>query len=197
MHALANLVCPISQALPVDPVHAPDGNIYERECIEKHLSTQKISPITREPMTLDLRPARYVTNIIQDMHDASKQDIQKKDTRLDEWEAATAHANRTETVDGTIKVFAKGKHVRTEFAPGHAMQGRIKFFNDRKHVRSEFAPGHARHGEIHFYKDEAHVRTEFAPGHANHGEIHFKGGKRVRTKIAQYIMEQLMESDDE
>ena len=76
--------------------------------------------------------------------DASKRDIQKKDALLDE--AATAHAKRTETVDDAIKVFAKGKHVRTEFAPGHAMHGQIVFFEDGEHVRTEYAPGHWRHG---------------------------------------------------
>ena len=77
MDALKHLVCPILPTLPVDPVVASDGYIYERERIEKHLFTRQISPVTREPMTLHLVPARHVTNIIQDMLDASRQDIQK------------------------------------------------------------------------------------------------------------------------
>lgn len=44
------LVCPISHELPVDPVIAEDGRVYERECIEKWLAQRKTSPVTNQPM---------------------------------------------------------------------------------------------------------------------------------------------------
>ena len=62
--------------------------------------------------------------------------------------------------DGTIKVFAKGKHVRTEYED----DGDIEFYKDGKHVRTEYAPGHDDHGEIEFFEDDEHVRTEYGTG---------------------------------
>ena len=47
---LDQLVCPISKELPVDPVLAQDGYIYERECIQKHLVNRNTSPMTNSPM---------------------------------------------------------------------------------------------------------------------------------------------------
>ena len=44
--ALANLVCSITQELPVDPVTAEDGLIYERTAIQTWLKQQKTSPAT-------------------------------------------------------------------------------------------------------------------------------------------------------
>ena len=43
-------MCPISYELPVDPVLAEDGNIYERECIKRHLAKKQTSPINNTPM---------------------------------------------------------------------------------------------------------------------------------------------------
>ena len=71
-----------------------------------------------------------------------------KNTLLDEWDpweearcvdhavAGLGGANRTETVDGAIKIFAKGKHVRTEYAPGHTHHGTIELYKDGNHVVS-------------------------------------------------------------
>ena len=39
--------------------------------------------------------------------------------------------------------------------------GEIDFYNDGKHVRREYADGHARHGVIDFVDAGKHVRTEY------------------------------------
>ena len=63
--AFAELVCPITQSLPVDPVTAEDGNVYERAAIADWLSKNKRSPLTNEPMGVKLLPAVKVKNLIR------------------------------------------------------------------------------------------------------------------------------------
>ena len=57
------LVCPITQELPVDPVTAEDGRVYERSAIEAHIRGRSAealkSPITNEPMGPRLLPYYY------------------------------------------------------------------------------------------------------------------------------------------
>ena len=62
--AAADLLCPISQELPVDPCIAEDGQIYERGAIVEWLSRNATSPITRAPMGAKLLPAVPVRNTI-------------------------------------------------------------------------------------------------------------------------------------
>ena len=59
------LVCPISHELPVDPVIAEDGRVYERECIEKWLAQRKTSPATNEPMGAKLIGAVQVRSMVR------------------------------------------------------------------------------------------------------------------------------------
>ena len=59
MSMLDQLVCPIGYELPVDPVVAEDGQLYERICIESHLSTKPTSPMTNLPMGNRLVEVRH------------------------------------------------------------------------------------------------------------------------------------------
>ena len=55
-------LCPITHALPVDPVTAEDGHVYERSAIEDWLSKGRhTSPITNEAMGTRLTSAVQVT----------------------------------------------------------------------------------------------------------------------------------------
>ena len=65
--ALANLVCSITQELPVDPVTAEDGLIYERTAIQTWLKRQKTSPVTNLRMGSKLLPAPQVKSVIEAM----------------------------------------------------------------------------------------------------------------------------------
>ena len=66
--AFAELVCPISQSLPVDPVMADDNQVYERAAITEWLQKgNKKSPMTCLPMGDRLRPATQVKNMIRKM----------------------------------------------------------------------------------------------------------------------------------
>ncbi len=117
---LEHLICPISYELPVDPVWAEDGNIYERECIEQHLANKQTSPVNNTPMGPRLIEARNITNMLQSMADAGKQD-----ELLTAWTKAKAHANRSETLPcGETKVYANGRHVRSKYESPHRLKGR-------------------------------------------------------------------------
>ena len=64
-------LCPITAELPLDPVMAEDGRIYERQAIEEHFATRAgrgdgiKSPMTNEPMGQRLLPATQVKNSIE------------------------------------------------------------------------------------------------------------------------------------
>ena len=65
--------CPITQELPLDPVTAQDGRVYERSAIvtwfnKRRKAGQPIkSPVTNEPMQKCLLPAPQVRNTIEGM----------------------------------------------------------------------------------------------------------------------------------
>ena len=55
------ITCPITAALPVVPVLAEDGRIYERAAIKRWISTKARSPITNAPMGAHLAEASATT----------------------------------------------------------------------------------------------------------------------------------------
>ena len=61
------LLCPITQELPIDPVTAEDGRVYERSAITEWLQQNEKSPHTNEPMGKQLFPATQVKNLISGM----------------------------------------------------------------------------------------------------------------------------------
>ena len=65
--AVQELVCPISYALPIDPVLAEDLKIYERSEIEKWLLNNSRSPLTNEAMGSSLRSMPQIKNMIRAM----------------------------------------------------------------------------------------------------------------------------------
>lgn len=63
-------VCPITMELPLHPVMAQDGKIYERSAIEELIERQGNalrSPMTNEPMGPQLLPATQVRNTIEQL----------------------------------------------------------------------------------------------------------------------------------
>ena len=70
--ALQDYMCPITTALPVDPVMAKDGRVYERYAIEqwfqeKGEDKQAPSPMTNEIIDTDLIPAFMYRNTIEQL----------------------------------------------------------------------------------------------------------------------------------
>ena len=188
---LDHLVCPISFSLPIDPVMAEDGHLYERALIEKHLKVRTRSPITNMPMSTNLVEARHVVNILHAMVEDGMED-----PLLDEW--AKEHARvKIESVEkplrtepphadpGAMDVYEDGKRVRTEYSSPHLFNGRVDFYEDGKLVRTEYSSPHLFHGQVDVYEDGKHVHTEFSSSHAEHGSIDFyEEGKRVRTEYS-------------
>ena len=59
------LFCPITMVLPVDPVFAEDGHVYEREAIRDwNRKGNGKSPKTNKPMAPGLRPAVQIKSMI-------------------------------------------------------------------------------------------------------------------------------------
>tara|TARA_B110000046_G_scaffold168279_1_gene186575 strand:+ start:1755 stop:2504 length:750 start_codon:yes stop_codon:yes gene_type:complete len=65
--AVAEFVCPITQSLPLDPVMADDGKVYEKYAISEWLSKHQRSPLTNETMSTRLVPALQIKNMIRTM----------------------------------------------------------------------------------------------------------------------------------
>ena len=64
------ILCPITKMLPLDPVMAEDGNVYDRSAIKKWFKEKKTSPVTNLKIRTKLIPAKHVTNMIQAMVDS-------------------------------------------------------------------------------------------------------------------------------
>ena len=63
--SIEELICPITYELPLDPVLAEDGKVYERSAIETWLQNNQRSPLTNEAIGNRLTPATQIKNIIK------------------------------------------------------------------------------------------------------------------------------------
>tara|TARA_B100000945_G_scaffold189852_1_gene152513 strand:+ start:1730 stop:2560 length:831 start_codon:yes stop_codon:yes gene_type:complete len=73
-HIADELVCPITRELPINPVLADDGRIYEKSAIEKWFSKMRcegkhipISPVTNDIISTKLLPCFQVRNNIEEI----------------------------------------------------------------------------------------------------------------------------------
>ena len=64
------LVCPISKALPLDPVVAQDGFTYDSQFILEHLKTHGKSPVTELPIENVLVPSNNVLGLLHFLRDS-------------------------------------------------------------------------------------------------------------------------------
>tara|TARA_Y100000748_G_C15411126_1_gene455457 strand:- start:600 stop:1013 length:414 start_codon:yes stop_codon:yes gene_type:complete len=71
---IEQLICPITHALPIDPVIAEDGNVYELTAIQAQLSRRQKSPLTNKLMGPRLIRARHITGMIRSLLKYYKQD---------------------------------------------------------------------------------------------------------------------------
>ena len=101
--AMNELVCPITWSLPVDPVMAEDGKVYERSAIEEWLEQQHKSPVTNLAMGTKLLPALQVKNMIRTMVASGALTGDKVDAwklRLQEEEEVAEWRRKAEAGDG-------------------------------------------------------------------------------------------------
>ena len=78
------LLCPISQTLPLDPVIAEDGHLYDRPAILRWLCAKERSPMTNAPMGRRLLPAPHAKRTIRTLIESGA--IAPGDVRAQEWE---------------------------------------------------------------------------------------------------------------
>ena len=57
-------ICAITQKLPIDPVIAEDGNVYERMAIEQWLKHRTTSPATNNIIGKNLLPTVQIKNLL-------------------------------------------------------------------------------------------------------------------------------------
>eukprot|EP00316_Scyphosphaera_apsteinii_P001890 CAMPEP_0119299090 /NCGR_PEP_ID=MMETSP1333-20130426/1198_1 /TAXON_ID=418940 /ORGANISM="Scyphosphaera apsteinii, Strain RCC1455" /LENGTH=289 /DNA_ID=CAMNT_0007300395 /DNA_START=46 /DNA_END=915 /DNA_ORIENTATION=+ len=65
--SIEEFLCPITQAIPLEPVLAEDGKVYDRDAIDSWLKQHKRSPATNLPIGTKLVAATQVKNMIEKM----------------------------------------------------------------------------------------------------------------------------------
>ncbi|KOO32544.1 wd sam and u-box domain-containing protein 1 [Chrysochromulina tobinii] len=101
--AMNEFLCPITWSLPVDPVMAEDGKVYERSAIEEWLKQQQKSPVTNLAMGTKLLPALQVKNMIRAMVTSGALTGDKVDAwklKLEEEEEVAEMLRKAEAGDG-------------------------------------------------------------------------------------------------
>ncbi|EOD24843.1 hypothetical protein EMIHUDRAFT_238249 [Emiliania huxleyi CCMP1516] len=95
--AAAEFVCPITLELPIEPVTAEDGAIYERDAIEKYFlmrTSQGLalrSPLTNKPMGQGLLPAIQEEAVReQETHKAKAGDVRAMLTLFSHFKATAS-----------------------------------------------------------------------------------------------------------
>jgi TPR repeat protein len=115
-----DLVCAITQELPVDPVIAEDGRIYERAAISQWIHRQGArvrSPMTNEAMGPQLHPAIQVRNTIEKLIQSGvicADMVARFTERLKEAEEVKAMLTRAEGGDDTAML-----HLAIWYQYGH------------------------------------------------------------------------------
>jgi hypothetical protein len=135
---ITSVTCPISHSLTVQPVIAEDGQVYDRERIEKWLQKKESSPITNKPMGTTLIDhvagrsvvASAIESGLIDAEDASKwhlasarlKIVEKLPDGLDSAKAHLAAAAASPEREMLLKAFKLREQVST-FGDGAAELG--------------------------------------------------------------------------
>jgi len=113
--AVDQFICPITQELPLDPVTAEDGRIYERSAISRWLKDNQTSPITKSPMGSQLLESVQARNMIDTLVRGGCVDKEKsrawherlKDQEtIKKWRAA----NTAESLNYLANAYTNGTH---------------------------------------------------------------------------------------
>jgi TPR repeat protein len=115
--AMNEFLCPITFSLPVDPVTAEDGNVYERSAIEEWLKQQHKSPVTNLAMGTRLQPALRVKNMIRAMVASGALTGDKVDAwklKLEEEGEVAEMLRKAEAGDGAAMCNMGGWYMRGE-----------------------------------------------------------------------------------
>ena len=130
-------LCPITQELPIDPVIAEDGKIYERSAIMEWLGRNRQSPITREPMGTKLIRSTQVRNMNENLVKSG----------AIEGEKVTAWKKKLEDEKKLNELQAKAKHdpdAMYELGRSHGF-GKLGLRKSRAQARAWYKRGAAVH----------------------------------------------------
>ena len=75
--------CPITYDLPINPVIAQDGHIYEKEAIERWFSISQRSPVTNEIISNVVTPFFTVRKLVADIVKQRKAEEARMKTRME------------------------------------------------------------------------------------------------------------------
>lgn len=134
---LDHFICPLTLALPIDPVVAVDGQVYECDAIATHLEQRNTSPISNLPMGFALHRARHVLNVLYTMaaDDAG-------DKRLMEWKSDREQLaiNSSRQMENHMIRFLEGgnyvQHDATRSVSYHELQQLWNEYNIRRNYTS-------------------------------------------------------------
>ena len=101
--ALENLLCPITHRLPVRPVVASDGHVYERAAIEQWLQTKSTSPLTNAEMDKTVMDSKQTRTLIQSAIENGGVD----DDAAATWHLESAKLIATGEMPGEVSVSVK------------------------------------------------------------------------------------------
>ena len=109
----SSLCCPITRALLVDPVKAPDGHTYERTAIIQAIKTNGKSPITRQLITVE----ELITDFtIKHMVEELKSDVLKRrqthnsSTMVSDEFSAVQHSHVSSTNEDPSVITSEHRH---------------------------------------------------------------------------------------
>ena len=114
----AELICPIIQDLPVEPVMAADGGIYNRPDISKWFRTSSKSPITNQDIPKTLIPVPRIRNQIEALVESG--DL--SDEQVKSWKARVAEAE-------SMKAEVENLHLRCQKNERTAMMTLALFYS--------------------------------------------------------------------
>ena len=106
-NTISEFICPLTQELPMDPVIAEDGNVYERVAIEQWLKHQTTSPATNKIISNNLLPTVQVKNLIRSI-------ISNDATMINKANAMRKHITKEITITNA-KRLASERNVTTTF----------------------------------------------------------------------------------
>ena len=108
--------------------------------------------------------------------------------RFENGELVSVAPSSPANAKGEIYMFRGGKHVRTEFVPGHVMHGFLNHLDDNGlFAYTTFAVGHEHHGEVWHCPEGCMMKIEFMAGHQMYGCIsYFHGDEHVRTEFEEW-----------
>lgn len=162
------LCCPITCDVMTEPVHAEDGNTYERSAIKEWVERYHTSPITREPMTDNFtrnykleEVYKFYNDLLQNLANLEREDLEK------EKEINQLRLKNMRTEKKLSETIAKEKQTNDEnkqlsdnfeemnFTLGQVRQEREALIKEMRGAQQELITLRAQYNPISFGDSEA------------------------------------------